>query len=308
MKKNFLTFIVVIAVMALAVPAYAEAETPTVIFSDTYKDVDPSRVSAAFEQTKDAMDKDGAKALANKILSYTGATKLAEDSKASSEERVVYRDANDPSAVLSIQLSTGKVVFNKGMKGYEKEEKTPNLPKREVAPEICVTHLENLDMLPAASQMVVLTYVRVIMSAYHSGGPVPTPVYDKLAMVRYARQLDGLEVVGASRIVMRLGAGGELVFLAKDWTDVKERSVLRGDLLDAAGVRTQIENQLTATYPNAQTITVNKAKLAMFDDGKGIIEPAVVVFGVVDDGITDPYNIDWIMPLLKTPKAQYPYM
>jgi hypothetical protein len=307
MKKNVLTFIVVIAVMALAVPAYAEAETPTVTFSDTYKDVDTSGVSSSFEQTRDAMDKNGAIALANKIISYTGAN-LVEDSNESDENRTVYRDANDPSAVLSIQLSTGKVVFNKGMKGYEKEEKTLNLPTSEVAPGICETHLENLAMLPAAAQMVVLTYVRVVMSAYHSGGPIPTPVYDKLAAVRYARQLDGLEVVGASRIVMRLGANGELVFLAKDWTDVEERGVARGDLLDAAGVRTQIENQLSATYPDAQTITVNKAKLAMFDDGKGIIEPAVVVFGVVDDGTTDPYDIDWIMPLLKTPKAQYPYM
>jgi hypothetical protein len=306
MKKNFLTFIVVVALMAMIVPAYAD--DPTVIFSDTYKDVDPSGVSAAYEQTKAAMDKDGAKALANKILSYTGATKLIADSKASNEERVVYRDANDPSAVLSIQLSTGKVVFNKGMKGYEKEEKTPDLPKSEEAPGICEAHLRNIDILPAVSQMVVLTYVRVVMSAYHSGGIVPTPVYDKLAVVRYGRHLAGLEVVGASRIVMRLGKGGELVFLTKDWTDVDEKGVLRGDLLDTEGVRKQIMEQLANIYSEAQTITVNKAKLAMFDDGKGIIEPAVVVFGVVDDGISKPYNIDWIMPLLKEPKAKYPYM
>jgi hypothetical protein len=55
---------------------------------------------------------------------------------------------------------------------------------------------------------------------------------------------------------------------------------------------------------DAQFILVKKADLVMFDDGNGVIEPALFVQGEVnEDGTTFP--CDWMVPVLTDPKAKY---
>ena len=52
------------------------------------------------------------------------------------------------------------------------------------------------------------------------------------------------------------------------------------------------------------SVLVKKSELVLFDDGQGVIEPALFVQGdVTENGMTFP--CDWMVPVLENPQAKY---
>ncbi|MEA3477564.1 MAG: hypothetical protein U9R60_05260 [Bacteroidota bacterium] len=216
-------------------------------------------------------------------------------------------DKGDSTANFDIDPVGGSFIFNKEIEGYYGEENTKGLPDEYYATILSEKHLEELGLLPED--------FRENMTLVHLGGLRMATVgkdglsaeYDKMVTVTYGRKLDGICVKGASRIVVNMGNYGELAGLVWNWPKLERKEVLAKNIIAPKNRRHQIGQQLQSLYANSnvESISINEVKIVLYDDGKGDIEPAMFVLGEVtqEDGFV--YLGDWILPLLKSPKATY---
>lgn len=303
MKKTILRCLVLCFVIALTCQWAMAADT--VVFAESYKDPDTSSISQYYQKSPaDALSKSEGEALANSIFAYTGTT-FTLDAAESNDEILLYRNTGEKTGICYIELATGKVFFNKGMENYLTIGETMDLPNNADAQMIAHNHLKALKLFP--SMGVVLNHVGGLGMAIHEEDGSNYD-YKKLVMVYENRELDGLQVVGSSRLVTGLGTGGELVSLGKCWVDVSPVAVSPTDIQDGPAIRDRITTQLLEAYPNADKIEVQEQLLIYYDDGKGIIEPALQITGtVIPKGEIESQPIDWIVSIMVAPHATYPY-
>jgi hypothetical protein len=180
----------------------------------------------------------------------------------------------DPSGHFRIDKTTGDFSFTKGMKSYQNDQATQGLPTGDKAVEQAKRHLTDLGVMPADQKELVVRHVgglrQVDVSA--DGKAVER---DKLTTVHFGRQIDGLDVGGpGSKIVVDLGANGELVGLTKRWIEKTEEKKTEGDLATQSEVTNNLKARLAKDGDQAKQIDSSGPDLGYFDDGKGNIEPA----------------------------------
>lgn len=288
MKKNILILISTV----LLVTGFVFAET-VVEFDSSYVNVDKSAIKDTYTGVLPNLGFTAADAIAKKIFTYTG-TALYLDELHQIENCLLYR-GDDKTAKFEINKVTGDIIFRKSTAAYDGEGNTPGLPSKKQAPTLAKNHLKALGMYKNG---LVLNKVNVLKEAVYNGQT--GEIFDKMVVVSFKRKLDGIPVLGASRVVVTLGTNGELAGLIVRWYDVEKVKV--------PGVVENIKNHLTNKIKDKQKdhhfVLVKKADLVMFDDGNGVIEPAVFVQGELnEDGTTFP--CDWMVPVLTNPKAQY---
>ncbi len=305
MKHNLIKTLLLVSVIAV-MGQLVLAQAPPVVFAPTYQDLDTSGITHYFEVDAIPLTRPEAEAIANRILNYLGiAADYAVSEDASDETKLVYGHITDPSGTLEIDLLTEEIMFCKGMSVYDVEEDTPDLPSEMDAPVIAQSHLAALQLMPA--DPLYLQHVgKLCMSTVDENEN--TYDYDKLRTVIYGRKMDDIPVTGAARIFAGLGTAGELVSLSWCWAGAQAISVQPQDILDPLDIRLRITEQLQAAYPDAVMITVKENRLSMYDDGNGIIEPAAILLADVDDGMSDPYEIDWATSILMNPGAYYAFL
>lgn len=303
MKKMILRCLVLGFVMSL-ICQWAAAATQ-VVFAGTYTDPDTSAISKYYQKPSgNALSKTQGEALANSIFTYTGST-FVMDIEESNEEILVYRNINEQTGICYIELVTGNVFFNKGMENYLTIGETPDLPSDTNAPQIAHNHLTALQLFPSLG--VVLHHVGGLGMAIHEEEGANFS-YNKLVYVYEYRELDGLQVVGSSRLVTGLGSGGELVSLGKCWVNVLAISCTPSEILSGTAIRNRISTQLLDAYSDAEYIEVKNQQLIYFDDGNGVLEAALKIEGtVIPQGETVSQPIDWIVSVMVTSHAVYPY-
>ncbi|MGD2090525.1 MAG: hypothetical protein PVH61_30415 [Candidatus Aminicenantes bacterium] len=289
MKKNFL--ILVSTVLLVTGFVFAEA---VVEFDSSYVNVDKSAIKDTYNGILPNLGFTEGDAIAQELFTYTG-TAFYLDELHQIDNCLLYRSSADSSAKLEVHKVSGDIIFTKGMAAYKGEGNTPGLPSKKQAPTLAKKHLKDLGLYKKG---LVLNKVNVLKEAFYNGQTSET--FDKLVIVSFKRKLGGIPVWGASRVIVTLGAGGELAGLIVRWYDVEKVKI--------PGVVKNIKNHLTAKIKdkqkNSNFVLVKKADLVLFDDGNGVIEPAVFVQGEVnEDGATFP--CDWMVPVLTNPKAQY---
>lgn len=185
-------------------------------------------------------------------------------------------DRKDPSAMLEIDASTGDVSFSGGFAQYRVEGNTPGLPDSGSAPELSIDWMTSVGMLPSDESEVVLAHIGGLnMSSRDEQGK--TADYEKLVTVRFRRELGGLPVLGASRLVVHLGAHGEMQGLVRSWIDVLGERLDPGAVLDRDAVLESAMKAFLESSSDATSINVETAEVVLYDDGQGVIEPAVHV-------------------------------
>jgi hypothetical protein len=230
---------------------------------------------------------------------------------------VVLRNEKDPSASFEMDRRSGSFLYNGGLADYKKEASTPNLVAGEKAESMALQHLEKLGLLPAKEELKHAHTGGLGMAVLNEDGS--TEKYDKLVTVRYDRVLSGLPVMGASRIVVRMGEDGKLAGLIYNWGELTEGKKVESDLLLAdEEIKRALEGRLLEAASDAKRIVVEKADLVLYDDGKGRIEPAYHVEAKLFYEAPDEkeqkeireYDVpyDYYVPVLKRPLAFYPYM
>jgi len=288
MKKNILILLSTV----LLVTGFVFAET-VVEFDSSYVNVDKSAIKDTYTGVLPNLGFTGADAIAKEIFTYTG-TAFYLDELHQIENCLLYR-GDDKTAKFEINKVTGDIIFRKGTAAYDGEGNTPGLPSKKQAPTLAKMHLKALGMYKNG---LVLNKVNVLKEAVYNGQT--GEIFDKLVIVSFKRKLGGIPVLGASRVVVTLGTNGELAGLIVRWYDV-ERVKVPGVVKN---IKEHLTNKIKDKQKNHHFVMVKKADLVMFDDGNGVIEPAVFVQGEVnEDGATFP--CDWMVPVLIDSKAQY---
>ena len=234
------------------------------------------------------------------------------------EENVVaLRNDEDPSASFEINTGTGNFLYNSGLNDYRKDGDTPNLVFKEKAAVMALKYLEKLGLNPKKEELDSVNIGGLNMAVLEKDGT--TNDYKKLVTVRYGRILNNIPVMGESRIIVQLGKEGSLAGLTFYWGDIAEKKKIKTDeLLTDKQIRAQLESRLREAAGDAKRIIVEKAALVLYDDGRGLVEPAYHVQAKLfyeiknEDDQKDiqrydtPY--DYYVPVLIKPLGFYPYM
>lgn len=288
MKKNIL--VLISAVLLVAGLAFAEAK---VEFAPSYVDVDTSLIKDTYTGILPNLSFSEADAIAQKVFNYTGANFYLDDLH-NIENCLLYR-GDDGAAKFQVNQVTGDIFFHKGMAAYDGDGDTPRLPTTKEAPILAKNHLKALGV---QKNELILNEVNVFKKAVYDG--ISSRTYEKMVLVSFKRKLSGLPVFGASRVMVVLGGNGELVCFIVRWYDVQKAKV--------SGIKKDLKQNLVDIIKEKQgkatTVVVKKSELVLFDDGAGVIEPALFVQGdVTEGGATFP--CDWMIPVLDDPKANY---
>jgi hypothetical protein len=233
----------------------------------------------------------------------------------SARDRVFFKGAKDPSAVLALDLGRRRISFNQGLLAYRDEKETAGLPGEGEVLDVVRRHLAALDLTPPHAELAKPVVGGLNMAVRREDGS--TAIYRKLVKVRYDRTLDGLPVEGGSRVVAQLGEGGALVSLAWEWPAVEGRAVRAEELRPEARLRRELEARLRRDLAGARDILVERTDLVLYQRG-AVMEPAVRVVAKATfvtrmaggkAGETRRYEqpYDTIVPVLLQPRALYPF-
>lgn len=188
--------------------------------------------------------------------------------------QLIFIDSEDPSAFVQVSPKTGDISFCRGMKGFEVEENTKNLPEGDGAIRTAIDHLQRLNLMPSKRAELVVQHIGGLrMSQRSEDGS--TADYDKLVTVHFGREIDGLPVGGpGSKITVHLGANGELVGMQRRWIEFNAQANSDEAFLSRNETLASAESHLRKEWANALNVTSERPQLGLFDDGNGMIEPA----------------------------------
>lgn len=234
------------------------------------------------------------------------------------DDRLALRDPRDPSASLELDRRSGSFLFNAGLAGYREEADTADLPQQTEARELVFRHLAKLELTPKDEELGNVHEGGLNMGVVLPDGS--TKIYRKLVTLRIDRRLAGLPVVGESRIVAHLGEAGRLAGLVHQWPDAgRPRPLAPDELRGAPELQSEAAARLAEGSAGARRIVVTRADLVMYDDGRGIVEPAYHVEAELyyevpnaagDEQGTTRYDVpyDFFIPVTRRPRAFYPFM
>jgi hypothetical protein len=225
--------------------------------------------------------------------------------------RNAFVSASDPSATFEYDSDTGNFLFNAGMQRYRFDGSTKNLPQDHQVEELSGKLLEQLGLSVDANQLKLARLGGLNMAAAEPSGG--STIYEKLKTVRFSRVLDGLLVEGDTRIVVHLGENGALAGMVYQWPKLEVALPLdRRQLQDPRAIRDSALAQIKSVTGKVEEARLTKASLILYDDGRGVIEPAYhfVVERYFDYGDTKPVMIpyDFYVPATRQPQAFYPHM
>jgi len=231
-----------------------------------------------------------------------------------------YQGMSDPSATLEIDPQARAAYFSKGYAQFLGEQSTPNLPRSLEAPRFAMKLLEDLQLVPQNRDELVVEHVGgVDMGVRREDGSTET--FKKQVTVRYGRVLDGLPVRGSgSRIVVRMGAEGELAGVIYNWQELERRPIPAAQRLSGPEMMALVRARVLQIEADTVLTEIEAAELVLFDDGQGVLEPAIHVIlqltmeytttnanGVqVQETMQNPY--DFFLPLVRHPRAQFPML
>ena len=187
---------------------------------------------------------------------------------------LVHVSKTDPSGHFRVDKTTGDISFHKGFKEFANDGETSNLPGKDKAAEVAKKHLADLGLLPANDGELVVKHVGGLRQVDVKDGK-PGPEHDKLVTVHFGRQIDGIDVGGpGSKIVVDLGANGDLVSVQKRWIEVTEEQKTDADAKGQSEVVNEVKNKIRGEANKAKRADTTAPDFGYFDDGKGNIEPA----------------------------------
>lgn len=215
-----------------------------------------------------------AKALAEKIFRTKGRSEVVA-LKDDGANHMLHVSKDDPSAHFRIDKTTGDFSWSKGMKAYLNDGATAGLPGKDSAADVAKRHLTELGLMPADQKQLVVRNVGGVRQADLGADGKVVVEHDKLVTVHFGRVIDGIDVGGpGSKIVVDLGANGELVSVIRRWSEVAEEKKTDADVQNQADVTKNLKAKLLRDGAHAKAIDSSGPDFGYFDDGKGNIEPA----------------------------------
>jgi len=316
MKRTIvISILATFAVALLASRCHTTTPRPPEIIWEANTPEIPETLETFTATNTSPMSRDDGERLARRVADYSRISLQPAEAPTARRGAVFYRNADDPSTALTMNLERGDFLFNKGLRMYQGENDTAALPaSQEEAARLAAEHLRALDLQMPAGESVLAHFGGLNMAIHRRDGTTST--YRKLITIRYDRRLGGLPVIGDSRAVLQLGSRGELAALVWDWHPVSGRTARGSELLRAPELRPAIEKRVADVSGDAAKVVVDRQELVLYDDGM-VIEPAIRVmaqrtYRVRIGKDREPREIvvpfDTIVPVLASPRGTYPDM
>ena len=286
MKKIILILLSVV----LLVAGYGFGESE-VTFDGSYVDVDTAVVKETFRGILPNLGFSEADVIVQDICAHTGSSLYLDEQKTGGD--IQYYSTLDNSVNCKIDRKTGDIFYRKHV---DIDGPIPGLPSKTNAPALAKQHLKALGLYKNKMGDPIVT---TIEEAFFNGQV--TVRYEKTRVVTFTRKISGIPVKGASRAVVMLGANGDLDGMFVRWMDVKSEKIT--GKLAKSEMKAFLKSQLKSRG-EANSIRIKKSSLVLYDNGKGVIEPALVLEGEVTiEGGT--FGSNWMLPVLTDPKAEY---
>ena len=227
-----------------------------------------------------------------------------------SDTRQQFKGLEDSSALFELDSQNGHFLFNGGMNKYRQDESTKLLPDNKLAPRYAYYMLKKYGLAVDPAQLK-LAHVGGLNMAKPDGKGGST-IFEKLKTVRFNRVLDGLPVEGSARILVTLGERASLSGMIYQWSDIAKALPLdQSQMRKPDSIRYQAQKKIEEMSKKARTARLSRASLVLYDDGRGITEPAYhfVVERYMDLGETKPVMIpyDFYISVAENPQAFYPH-
>ena len=248
--------------------------------------------------------------LSGKISVESGVKLDYKEPVAVGNSRQQFQGVEDPSALFELDSDTGHFLFNSGMDRYRGEQSTKALPKDSVAVKYAYYMLRKFGLEVDPAQLR-LAHVGGLNMAVPDGKGGST-IFEKLKTVRFNRTLDGLPVEGSARILVSLGERAALSGMVYQWPKIgKSVPMDASQVRKPDSIRFQALKTIEEMSKKARSARLTRASLVLYDDGRGVAEPAYhfIVERYLDLGDSKPVMIpyDFYVPLAENPQAFYPH-
>jgi hypothetical protein len=272
--------ILIIAAAALLLAGYGFGE---VTFDKSFVKPDLSLIKNTYKAKLPKMSSSRADVIVRNIRGLTGEPMVL-DNERSNKNFQFYRTI-DKLTTCKIDLQTGDIFYRKHVKF---KGSAPNLPKKGIKA-LAKNYLQILGLYKREMSKCK-PHISTLNEAVTNGRTTKT--FEKMRVVTFTRKLGGIPVLGASRAAVMFGADGDMVGLIVRWMDVKPVNV-EGKVLPIRQIKRRIRSEFRARKLN---VIVKKAKLIMFDDGKGTMKPMLHIEG---DLVTSQgkFFSDWMFPV-----------
>ena len=196
------------------------------------------------------------------------------------------------------------------MEKYRGEESTKALPENKAAVKYAYYMLRKYGLEVDPAQLR-LAHVGGLNMAVPDGKGGST-IFEKLKTVRFNRVLDGLPVEGSARILVSLGQRAALSGMIYQWPKIgKSVPMDTSQIRKPDSIRFQALKTIEKMSKKAKSARLTRASLVVYDDGRGVAEPAYhfIVERYLDLSDTEPVMIpyDFYVPIAEKPQAYYPH-
>lgn len=227
------------------------------------------------------------------------------------DNRLALIGTEDSSASFEVDRLTGNFLFESGMSKYSGDYSTPNLPKDSQLEKLAMRTLEQYRLKVDPNELKVAHIGGLNMSA--ANGKDKPEIYEKLKTIRYERVLNGLTVMGDSRLVMHFGEQAELAGLIFQLPVIESAQKLPPKLIRTPkDLQAQALEELSAMAKKAERARLTKVDLVLYDDGLGVMEPAYHLVMermiLLDDDEPSMIPYDLYLPVSRKPIALFPHM
>lgn len=310
MKKTFKGAIVASLTILLAAPAFADPQVT--VKSGKFESAKEKKAVKALRMKSGYKGDAEARELGNKLFR---AAKKSENValKGDKSNALQHVSKSDPAGHFRIDKTTGDFSFHKGFKDYVNDRSTANLPSKDGAPEVAKKHLAALGLLPDKQEEMVVKHVGGINQVDLKDGKV-VGEFKKIVTVHFGRQIDGIDVGGpGSKIVVDLGANGDLVGVHKRWIEYVEEPKTDAEIKGQSEVVSDLRSKVRNEASKAKKADTTAPDFGYYDDGKGNIEPAYFFVADLEYDSTDEEGKPkamkekylGVVPALKNSKADF---
>ena len=305
------TFLLTAAISTFASSLFAQGQGGSSGNPFAGLQIELDRIQWTYRTDTPSMTPDEAHQLAGRLSQMSG-VELQYDSSRDEDGRMMYGAANDRSTLLDINLRSRGFLFNAGYGDMRGEEDTPRLPKNKKRILGKATqHLRTLGLLPEPKDMFVEHIGGLNMSVVREDGS--TSDYRKLVSVRLGRTTDIQNTQGpGSRILVQLGTAGRLRGMVFEWEHFASQQLEDHEKIPAAEVKRLSMLRMNDVTRNALRKRITEVDVVFFDDGYGVLEPAIHVVATIvlqdNEGnkFTNPF--DFYVPVPTAPKGYYPFL
>jgi len=227
-------------------------------------------------------------------------------------DRLFFMNKQDPSASCIVNMKNGDISANAGTKNYMNYGATPDLLKKEEAMRMAKQYIQQLKYADFNDVQIVPGHIGGVNMGSHDEQN-RSQIFEKFTTVRFDRKLDGIPVLGHSRIVVQLAEKGKLYGMIRQWAAYNGSPISREAKALPDDIKKSIARHLMKENEASKKITVKQVNLVYYES-RGMIEPALHVICEVQlpksktDSTLETYPYDIVEPILKNPRMIYTYM